>query len=174
MTLTVVKVGGSLYDLPDLGARLRTWLKSLTASRILVVPGGGPTADVIREYDHIHALGEVAAHKLALRAMTLNAWFMTELLGGFVPILDPLSTTWVGLALLDAYAFCRHDEVQGMLPESWDCTSDSIAAATALKLGASELILLKSSDVAEGLLDPVFPSLVAAASLSVRTVNFRC
>ena len=29
MSLTVVKVGGSLFDLPDLGDRLRRWLVTL-------------------------------------------------------------------------------------------------------------------------------------------------
>ena len=34
---TIVKVGGSLYDLPDLGRRLRAWLARLEAARILLV-----------------------------------------------------------------------------------------------------------------------------------------
>src|SRR5207248_9110984 len=58
----VVKVGGSLYDLPDLADRLRRWLSALAAPRVLLVPGGGPTADVIRTFDQRHRLGEEASH----------------------------------------------------------------------------------------------------------------
>ena len=79
--LAVVKVGGSLYDLPDLGPRLRAWLKQAPAADFLIVPGGGPTADVIRDLDRIHRLGEEKAHSLALAALRLNAWFLATLLG---------------------------------------------------------------------------------------------
>src|SRR5437763_14345584 len=110
MMLTVVKIGGSLYDLPDLGPRLRDWLLTLTASKVLLVPGGGPTADVIREFDRVHGLGEQVAHDLALRSLTLNAWFLAELLG--VPVLDPCGSAWEGLALLDGFAFGRNEDVR--------------------------------------------------------------
>lgn len=52
--LVVVKVGGSLFDLPDLGPRLRAWLKTLRTADVLLVPGGGPTADVVRSLDRAH------------------------------------------------------------------------------------------------------------------------
>ena len=45
----VVKVGGSLFDWPDLGERLCRWLAVQEEKEILLVPGGGPTADVIRD-----------------------------------------------------------------------------------------------------------------------------
>ena len=87
------------------------------------------------------------------------------------PVRQTRSRGWIGG--LDAYAFCRHEEVNASLPACWDATSDTVAAAAALKLTASELILLKSSAVAEGLLDPVFPLLVAKAPFLVRVLNFR-
>ena len=49
----VVKVGGSLYHLPDLGRRLRCWLATLDSLPCLLLPGGGPTADVIRTLDRV-------------------------------------------------------------------------------------------------------------------------
>src|SRR5262245_62169186 len=122
--LAVVKVGGSLYDLPDLGRRLAAWLETLTASRILLVPGGGATADVVREFDRCHGLGETTGHELALRSLTLNAWFLAVLLhrtalllpspskeegtgrGNSVPILNPLESPLTDhVSLLDAHAF---------------------------------------------------------------------
>ena len=57
--LTVVKVGGSLYDLPDLHLRLQPWLSQAKTTDIILVPGGGATADVIRDFDRVHHLGEI-------------------------------------------------------------------------------------------------------------------
>jgi len=134
----VVKVGGSLYDWPDLGPRLRAWLAALAPAQALLVPGGGPAADVIRALDRRHALGEEASHWLALQALSLNARFLQALLPGAV--------------IVDAYEFARQDEGRpGALPHTWDVTSDSVAARVAQVNGARRLVLLKSTDFPEGI-----------------------
>src|SRR5687768_7883128 len=69
----VVKVGGSLYDWPALSIRLTMFLQKLDKAPVLVVPGGGATADAIRQFDQVHRIGEVAAHWLALQALSINA-----------------------------------------------------------------------------------------------------
>jgi aspartokinase-like uncharacterized kinase len=194
--LVVVKVGGSLYDLPDLGPRLWRWLRALAAPRVLLVPGGGPTAEVIRDLDRRHALGEETAHELALRALTLNAWFLASLLKSAAraddpearfPVCDPLTSPLGGrFALLDAHAFGVTDEARhpGALPACWDATSDSLAARAAVVLGAGRLVLLKSVDVPEpydwgeaarrGTVDPIFASMLAGSlRLRVEVVNLR-
>ncbi len=183
--LTVVKVGGSLFDLPYLGPRLTHWLAGLGAPRVLVVPGGGATADVIRALDRRHALGEEASHWLALRALALNAHALTALLprSRVVESAAPVD----GIAVLDPFAFCLADERDhpaAALPHSWEVTSDSVAARVAVAAGARRLVLLKSvtfpyemswSDAArEGYVDAAFAGVVAAApGLDVRAVNFR-
>jgi aspartokinase-like uncharacterized kinase len=184
MTLAVVKVGGSLYDLPDLGTRLDSWLATLGTCPVLLVPGGGTTTDVIRALDRCHGLGEAVSHDLALRALTLNAWFLAALLMGDVPVLNACRIrTWSGIALLDAEAFCKEREVADGLPACWAATSDSIAARAAVVLGAEELVLLKSTDAIEiedwteaarrGLVDPLFPGVLAGSTMTVRIVNIR-
>jgi aspartokinase-like uncharacterized kinase len=174
----VVKVGGSLYDLPDLGERLRTFLASLDPPRLLV-PGGGPTADVVRDFDRVHGLGPVVAHWLALRACAMNAWFLRELLPTSVVVDLPLACPSLGI--LDLYAFAQADEGREcQIPHHWEATSDSVAARVAEVAGA-DLVLLKSIDVegdwasaARGEhVDPIFPGIVARASLRVRAVNLR-
>ena len=125
--IVVVKVGGSLYDIPDLGRHLLAYLRTLRARRLLLVPGGGRTAHVIREFDRLHHLGEAAAHDLALRVMTLNAHFLRRLfhdVGERVPIVATGSSELPGIALLDAHAFCAADSGEGSLLASWDATSD--------------------------------------------------
>src|SRR3954447_24129718 len=105
----VVKVGGSLYDLPDLGPRLAAWLGTLPEP-VLLVPGGGAMADVVRDLDRCHGLGEAISHELALRSLTMNAWFLAALLSrtavGSVSVCDPLSSSLIDrVTLLDAHAF---------------------------------------------------------------------
>ncbi len=185
----VVKVGGSLFDLPDLGRRLRTWLDRYRMPNTMLVPGGGPTADVIRELDARHTLGQDAAHWLALRALSLNAAVLQALLPGSEVIADwreARRLTGQGvLPILDALQFAQEDEGQpGSLPHTWDATSDSLAARVAIVAQARELILLKSVTIRDdmswaeaarcGYVDKCFGPLCAQAGwLRIRTVNFR-
>ncbi len=183
----VVKVGGSLFDLPDLGPRLAQWLARLPWREILLVPGGGPVAAVVRVYDHRHGLGEEKAHWLALLALALNAQFLAALLPGGVVVQHwdscPLHWRAGRIPILDAYAFAVKDEGQpGCLPHSWAITSDSIAARVARVWGASQLILLKSVSLPEGIswteagqrgfVDPLFAEVVGY-SPAVSAINFR-
>jgi 5-(aminomethyl)-3-furanmethanol phosphate kinase len=186
--LVVVKVGGSLFDLPGLGARLRGWLERLGAERVLLVPGGGPTADVVRAFDRLHALGEEAAHWLAVRSLTLNAHFLRTLLPGAAVVPRPQDRPPVrpALAILDPHPFLQEDEGRpGCLPHRWEVTSDAVAARAAVVGRARRLVLLKSVTVPEGMawdeagrrglvdgwfaraLEPALPGLIVGA------VNFR-
>jgi aspartokinase-like uncharacterized kinase len=183
----VIKVGGSLFDWPELAERLRRWLESLGRRELLLVPGGGATADVIRDFDRCHDLGEERAHWLALRALTLNAHFLRDLLpnGAGIQSLADAPACWQrgDVPILDAEAFCRADELRpGCLPHAWSVTSDSIAARVARVAGAAKLVLLKSTDLPPGtgwreagqsrLVDPVFGEALGHAP-EVDWVNLR-
>jgi len=189
----VVKVGGSLMDWPELGPRLKDWLSSLSPAQILLIPGGGPTVDVIRDLDRWHRLGEESAHWLALRALTLNAHFLAGILPSFNPMVvadfQDCKSVWSNLALpvLDPFSFVRIDEgLSNHLPHLWTATSDSLAARVAWRIGAQKLILLKSCSVPQksdwqseaGLVDPLFSKIIGKAAtaggpLEVRAFNFR-
>jgi aspartokinase-like uncharacterized kinase len=182
---TVVKVGGSLFDWPDLGPRLRGWIAGLSRLDVLLVPGGGPAADVIRDLDRRHGLGAEKSHWLALRAMSLNAHVLAGLLPGS-SVVESVRETLAGPTILDAHAFCRADERDHpaeALPHAWAVTSDSVAARVAVAAGARELILLKSLTIPpdfgwdeaarNGYVDAAFAGVVRAAALEVRSVNFR-
>jgi aspartokinase-like uncharacterized kinase len=186
----IVKVGGSLFDLPDLGARLEAWLRALCYREVILIAGGGAAADVVRALDHIHHLGEEKSHWLALRSLSVTALFLVHLAPPSLPfcIIDQINQRWeawdVGsVPVLDLFAFTYEDEeTRGALPHRWDVTSDSLAARVALVLGARELILLKSvtippdMDWAEasrrGYVDAFFPTIIARG-VKARAVNFR-
>lgn len=181
-SLSVVKVGGSLFDLPDLGPRLAAWIAQTSLSTVLMVPGGGSATDVVRELDRQHGLGEEAAHWLALRALTVNAYFLAHLLPRSKVVSDPGAVSGDQWAILDCYAFaCTDDDKPDHLPHSWSVTSDSIAARAAKVAQARQLFLLKSLTIPETIdwheaarlewVDAFFPEAVGA--LTVTTVNFR-
>jgi aspartokinase-like uncharacterized kinase len=188
--LTVVKVGGSLHDLPDLRPRLQEWLAQLGAGKVLLVPGGGATADVIRNLDRVHQLGDEVSHWLAIQAMSVNARFLQALLPDSRLISDVLGASIAdasgsGVHILDALPFFQADERRpDHLPHCWEVTSDSLAVRAATLIGAEEVVVLKSAGWPgctwpeawrDGLLDDHFAHAMRQApeGLRVRIINLR-
>lgn len=187
--LRVVKLGGSLLDLPGLRVRLQAWLDLQSPAGTALVVGGGSLADAIRAADRTHGLSVEGAHWLCIRAMSVNAHLAAELLPDAAIAVDTASVRRLcaegRLAILDPWPFIREEEPRLSrvpLPSSWDVTSDSIAARLATVLAAAELVLLKSSlpdpgtDLLAaarcGYLDAFFPH--AAAGLpAIRCVDLR-
>ena len=66
--LVVVKVGGSLYDWPELGPRLQQFVATLAGRSVVLVPGGGRLPTLFARLDAAHHLGDAAAHWLTLAA----------------------------------------------------------------------------------------------------------
>lgn len=144
--LTVYKLGGSLLDLPDLGERLKAGFETAPKECPVLVVGGGPTADVVRDWDSRHRLGDAAAHRLAIAAMELNARLVRILLSrtGMTVGLDWRSSDEANVIVPD---MLREIETTGEGPvpeESWEVTSDSLAAWLAGRCRARRLVFLKS------------------------------
>ena len=180
-SLAVLKVGGSLFDLPDLRERLRDWLARQPESHLLIVSGGGLMADAIRAYHKSQPLGEVQSHWLAIRTMTLNAYLLQALIPE-AAVVDAPREGGPRVCLLDAFAFLDRDErCPAALPHSWMVTSDSIALRAAKVFEADRLVLVKSTDLppgttwadasAMGLVDAWFPQI--AGDVIIDWVNLR-
>jgi aspartokinase-like uncharacterized kinase len=184
-TLLVAKVGGSLYDLPDLAMRLRRWLAQVGGARTLLVPGGGRAADAFRALDRTHQLGEEASHWLALHALSVNARFLAHLLQ--VPLLPrlPNSADRQSCFILDPLPFFEEDERHPQpFPHLWQVTSDSLAVRVAVRASAAAVVLLKSVSwpatdtwagaAQAGVVDGFFEeALRRAPNLQVRIVDLR-
>lgn len=159
----VVKVGGGLLRSGGLEGLRLGCAEAVALARVrpvLVVPGGGPFADAVRELDAEVGLGDEVAHVLALRAMDQLGVLLVAMLPG-VEVLDRLvAPAGLGL-LLAAPAFEGHPEI----PASWDVTSDSLAVFAAGAIGAEEAILLKP--VEGGAVDAYLPEAVRRAGVSV-------
>lgn len=149
MTGTVLKIGGSLLDMPDIVDRILTVADQCSDSKLLVVTGGGVAADLVRNFDDRFGMSDELAHELAIHAMSLNArllaavhsrfvltcsWATSESVGGTVRIVEPVQ-------LLEKLSVPS----SAALPSSWCVTSDSIAAWIAQETKARRLILAKST-----------------------------
>lgn len=152
----VVKVGGSLLDLPDLADRLRRWLAVQTPAHHVLVAGGGRLVDQIRQWHVLRPLSNVAAHWMCIDAMTVTAHMLHDRLPEISLIEDDrLLCQRVGFrdcTIFGPALWMRHGEpgIAGTrLPASWEVTSDAIAGRLAVALAADELVLMKSSLPAE-------------------------
>lgn len=183
----IVKVGGSLLDCPDLPRRLGAWLNDEPSSWNLVVVGGGALVDRIRTYDREWGLGEVTSHWLAIRGMGLNAAALTAAMGwdSCLRTAEEIETWRRSLRFGNPnIKTSRCVVVDDLLrddaqppSENWRYTSDSLSAWLAHRIGADELVLLKSTtpDVAQDpktFVDSAF-SEVAIGIPRVIAVNLR-
>ena len=141
----VVKVGGALLAHPiQLDGVLAALADAATARRLLIVPGGGPFADAVRDVDRRFALTDDAAHWMAVLAMDQYAHLLASRLNVAALAWNP---TDIAAALerrrLPVLAPSRWLREADPLPHSWDVTSDSIAAWVAGAVGAARLVLVK-------------------------------
>jgi aspartokinase-like uncharacterized kinase len=177
--MIVVKIGGSLFDLPQLGEGLRNWLMPFTGETVVIVPGGGDLAEAVRKLDRLHSLGEEIAHQLAMMTLPLTAKFI-QLLVPHSLIVPAPNERQVGVQILDSQAFFEQDYT---LPHSWKVSSDSLAALVAVRVRATQLILLKSCDsfasenwtlaAESGEVDVYFPEAIRSWTGKIQWVNFR-
>lgn len=153
MGVVVYKIGGSLFEVPDLGGRIVRLLNGRADSHPLLIAGGGRAADLVREWDGLHHLGEETAHWLAMRAMMLGEELLTEIIPRAVAVADRngAQAAWGSrqIPILRAREFVAGEEqIHGEpLPHTWEITSDSIAAWVARCWPAEELVLCKSADI---------------------------
>jgi 5-(aminomethyl)-3-furanmethanol phosphate kinase len=164
--LTVIKLGGSHVH----GPHLKDWLAAIAAEAgsIVVVPGGGPFADAVRSAQASMGFDDGAAHVMALMAMAQFGRALQSLNPAFRLT---ASRNAISRALKDGKVPVWSPEPMARgeaLPESWDLTSDSLAAWLAGVVRADRLVLVKHGRfeaaaydvhdlVAQGVVDPLFP-----------------
>lgn len=137
----ILKLGGSLLDWPEFPDRLRHLLKTEFADlKIGIVVGGGPTANIVREWDRIHNIGEEAAHWIAIESLDLNTRLVRQLL----PEYASESSSVVLLLLPEMIREIEASGFRPVLPHTWNVTSDSIAFWIAAAFHVKRLVLVKS------------------------------
>jgi aspartokinase-like uncharacterized kinase len=160
----VVKVGGGLLAHPaHFDAALGTLADAASSQRLLIVPGGGPFADAVRDVDRQLKLTDEAAHWMAVLAMDQYAHLLASRLRSaeLVTDLHDIAAA-LGNARLPVLAPSRWLQEVDPLPHSWDVTSDSISAWVAGMVGARRLVLVKPPGAGAGAVDPYFHRVIPA------------
>lgn len=174
----VVKLGGSLAK----SENLRRWLNVIAtagAGKVVLVPGGGPFADAVRNAQQQTEFDDHTAHRMALLAMEQYGLMLCGLQAGLVAA-GSTATIRSALEKEEVPVWMPSALVLGepAIPESWDATSDSLAAWLTARLRASALVLVKSVKVDDsrmsaaelqqcGLVDNSFPRFTANACFSL-------
>ena len=165
----VVKVGGGLLVRGgDLDRALSALAEAAREHRLLIVPGGGPFADAVRDVDDRLRLSDEAAHWMAVLAMDQYAHVIEERLAGAALVSGPRDIAdALARGRIPVLAPSRWIRDADPLPHTWDVTSDSIAAWVAGAVGAQRLILIKPSGASgEDVVDPYFSRALPAGVVS--------
>lgn len=142
---TVIKVGGGLLSQAGAFDMVTGALASFAkGQRALVVPGGGPFADAVRELARRIKIPEDAAHWMAVLGMDQYAQALAARTTGAV-VVENLADTERALEsgaipVLAPYRWLRETDP---LPHTWGITSDSIAAWVTGVVGATRIVLIK-------------------------------
>jgi probable H4MPT-linked C1 transfer pathway protein len=180
--LRVVKFGGSALSLETYAERLRAWLARQSPLGSIVVVGGGAEVRAIAQEQLEEHFSDVDAHWRCIGVMHQNAKELQSLMPGSKWLADaselPESVEPGSVWILDPQRFMQDDaRTRSPLPESWDVSSDSIAARVAESYAVAELVLLKSRlpRSLRTLGEYVDPYFVAAARKleNIRFVNLR-
>lgn len=176
LRVTVIKLGGSLA----LTGQAAAWLEALAAwgGPLVLVPGGGRFADGVRAAQAVQKFGDAAAHRMALLAMEQTGVALAASSRAFAlaasrdELINCLRARVLPVWLPAQMVLAAPD-----VPESWDVTSDSLAAWLAGLLGAERLLLIKSLDLtapvpahdlaASKIVDPLFPRFAAQSRAEV-------
>jgi 5-(aminomethyl)-3-furanmethanol phosphate kinase len=165
--ITVVKLGGSLAASAD----LRAWLDAIAscAGHVVIVPGGGPFADAVRVAQSKMRFDDHAAHRMAVLAMEQFGCALASLHERF-KIAASVAAIHRVLRAREVPVWAPAKMVFGAtgIPESWDVTSDSLAAWLAGKIDAQRVMLVKKVAigkepvsledlVSRGVVDRAFP-----------------
>jgi probable H4MPT-linked C1 transfer pathway protein len=148
--LTVVKIGGGVLANPEhFDAAIAAAAGMARQQRILVVPGGGPFADAVRDVDLRVGVSDDASHWMAILAMDQYAHLIVDRLerGAIATTLSEICEI-AASGRIPVLAPARWLREADPLPHSWDVTSDSIAAWVAGQAGGERLVLIKPAGAA--------------------------
>lgn len=148
MDATVIKVGGSLALYPE---KLKILCSKLSAAskkqNILLVPGGGEFADVVRVVDKRFSLSDSISHQMAILGMDQYGLLLSDLTTNSKVItqLEQVKSIF-DLHKLPVFLLSNLMLKNNPLENSWNVTSDSIAVYIACQLHAKKVVLMTDVD----------------------------
>jgi len=148
MNATVVKVGGSLALYPEKLRKLCIKISEISKKqKLIVVPGGGEFADVVRHLDKRFRLSCNISHKMAILGLDQYGLFLSDLMPCSVTT-DKIEeiTRFLDLDKLPIFLPSNLLFLENPLENSWAVTSDSIAVYIAYRLQVTKVLLVTDVD----------------------------
>lgn len=149
----IVKLGGSLAT----AETLPVWLDALSShggGQAVVVPGGGPFAELVLRSQEYWCFDDSSAHFMALLGMAQYGLMLAGVQPDLVPVeleADLHEVLKCGGVPIWLPTLMVNDDPE--VEHSWDVTSDSLAAWLAARVHADHLLLVKSVPLADGPVD---------------------
>ncbi|MEM7027127.1 MAG: uridylate kinase [Pseudomonadota bacterium] len=144
MSITVIKLGGSLLGTD----KLSDWLAAIEVyakkQNIIIVPGGGIFADCVREQQQKLDYGDGVAHQQALLSMCQTGYLFKE----YCPSLQIAENSGKLESLLNQHLpiiWLPYELLEVTQPhmQNWDFTSDSLALWLAGEIQTETLLMVK-------------------------------
>ena len=139
----IIKIGGSWIDKVELNELITNLSKYSQLENIIIVVGGGCFADAVRLVYASNQMSEKTGHFLALKGTEMFAYIIKEinkrisLINNIesLKVIDRKLKVWMpSIVLKDEPSFIN----------SWEPTSDSVAAWLHTKLKSNGLVFVKS------------------------------
>jgi 5-(aminomethyl)-3-furanmethanol phosphate kinase len=148
MNAIVVKVGGSLALYPEKLRYLCTKLGEVSLRhRLIVVPGGGEFADVVRLLDSRFSLSCGVSHRMAILGMDQYGLLLSDLIPNSVTAsnFDEIKV-FLDSGKLTVFLPSNLMLHEDPLENTWNVTSDSITIYVAHKLQVPKVLLVTDVD----------------------------
>lgn len=180
--MKVIKLGGSLMNDATSLIQCLTTIEQKYKDNVVIVPGGGVFADLIRTTQQQWKFCDETAHQMSILAMKQLAFLLKSIKPDFM-LVESLAT--IQILLKKPKVLIWSPDIQELnvssIKASWEITSDSLAAWLASKLGATELILVKSAELPArfnvqkmqntGLVDKAFDAFIKNTSYKITLIN---
>ncbi|MEI6268171.1 MAG: uridylate kinase [Methylococcaceae bacterium] len=180
--MIVVKLGGSLLKADTLVNCLNKLEQNYADNSVVIVPGGGAFADQVRVAQQRWQFDDITAHRMAILAMQQMALLIKGLKSNYSiahSITDILKQVSQQKVVIWSPDIVELDNAA--IKESWDITSDSLAAWLAGELSARELVLVKSTIIDKhlnlqqltdlGIIDQGFYDFVGQGGFKISIIN---
>jgi len=178
----IVKLGGSLATADNLPVWLEM-LRSHGGGKVVIVPGGGPFAELVLKSQEFWCFDNDSAHFMALLAMAQYGLMLAGLQPELVPveIESDLRKVLAGSGVpVWLPTLMVNDDPD--IEHSWDVTADSLSAWLAARLQACHLVLVKSVALADrplavselarrGIVDAAFPRHALGGDFSISVLS---
>lgn len=180
--MRIIKLGGSLLNDRVSLTHCLAIIEQKYRDNVVIVPGGGVYADLIRTTQQQWKFSDETAHQMAILAMKQVALLFNNIKPAFVL---SESVTSIQKKIMNQGVTIWSPDIQELndadIKASWDVTSDSLAAWLASQLGAIELILIKSAEILanfdaqkmqnEGFVDKSFNTFTKNISYKITIIN---